>query len=69
VATFAIDVNVRFASASDRAAFAEELAATVNGLVGKYHDEQAPGSRDHRVVLALHPSVNPHTGTTEPEES
>ena len=69
VATFAIDVNVRFASASDRAAFAEELAVTVNGLVGKYHDEQAPGGRDHRVVLALHPSVNPHTGTTESEES
>ena len=69
VATFAIDVNVRFASASDRAAFAEELAATVNGLVGKYHDERAPGGRDHRVVLALHPSVNPHTGATESEES
>jgi DNA-binding transcriptional ArsR family regulator len=69
VATFAVDVNVRFASASDRAAFAEELTATVNGLVGKYHDEQAPGGRDHRVVLALHPSVNPRTGTTESEES
>ena len=70
VATFAVDVNVRFASASDRAAFAEELAATVTGLVGKYHDEQAPGGRDHRVVLALHPSViNAHTGTTESEES
>ncbi|WP_433288006.1 ArsR/SmtB family transcription factor [Pseudonocardia sp. CA-142604] len=69
VATFAVDVHVRFASASDRAAFAEELAATVNGLVGKYHDERAPGGRDHRVVLALHPSVNPRTGTTASEES
>ncbi len=59
VATFGVDATVRFASAADRAAFAEELAATVSALVGKYHDEKAPGGREHRVVLALHPSVNP----------
>jgi DNA-binding transcriptional ArsR family regulator len=69
VATFAIDANIRFASATDRAAFAEHLAATVASLVAKYHDEQAPGGREHRLVLALHPSVNPPTGTTETEES
>ncbi|MFI6261853.1 ArsR/SmtB family transcription factor [Micromonospora sp. NPDC051006] len=68
VATFALDGTVRFASASDRAAFAEELAAAVTALVGKYHDENAPGGREHRVVLALHPTVNPTTGT-ESEES
>ncbi|PZG02483.1 transcriptional regulator [Micromonospora deserti] len=66
VATFAVDATVRFASASDRAAFADELAAAITALVGRYHDEKAPGGREHRVVLALHPSVNP-TGT-EPEE-
>lgn len=69
VATFTIDANIRFASATDRAAFAEELAATVASLVGRYHDEQAPGGREHRVVLALHPSISPPTGTTETEES
>jgi DNA-binding transcriptional ArsR family regulator len=69
IATFAIDADIRFASATDRATFAEELAATVASLVSKYHDEQAPGGRAHRVVVALHPSVNPQTGTTEPEES
>ncbi|MEU5727107.1 helix-turn-helix domain-containing protein [Micromonospora sp. NPDC047738] len=68
VATFAIDATVRFASARDRAAFAEELAATVSALVSRYHDENAPGGREHRVVLALHPSVNPTTGN-ESEES
>ncbi|MCM0678676.1 helix-turn-helix domain-containing protein [Micromonospora phytophila] len=62
VATFAIDADIRFASAGDRAAFAEELAATVASLVGKYHDEQAPGGREHRVVVALHPGVTPPTG-------
>ncbi|MGS2617184.1 ArsR/SmtB family transcription factor [Micromonospora sp. LZ34] len=68
VATFAMDAEVRFASASDRAAFAEELASTLAALVSRYHDETAPGGRAHRVVLALHPSVTPTTGT-EPEES
>lgn len=68
VATFAMDAEVRFASAGERAAFAEELASTLAALVSRYHDESAPGGRPHRVVLALHPSVNPTTDT-EPEES
>jgi DNA-binding transcriptional ArsR family regulator len=58
VATFAIDGKIRFASAADRAAFAEELAEAVTALVGKYHDETAEGGRDHRVVVAVHPSVS-----------
>ncbi|MDH6465779.1 DNA-binding transcriptional ArsR family regulator [Micromonospora sp. A200] len=65
VATFAVDADVRFASATDRAAFADELAAAVAALVGRYHDEQAPGGRRHRVVLALHPSVDLSTGAAE----
>ena len=64
LATFAIDGEVRFASAADRAAFAEELAGAVTALVGKYHDEKAKGGRDHRVVVAVHPSV-----TTKPIET
>lgn len=59
VATFAIDGEVRFASAADRAAFAEELAAAVTALVSKYHDESAEHGRDHRIVVAVHPSVRP----------
>ena len=61
VATFALDGEVRFASAADRAAFAEELTTAVTTLVGKYHDEAAGKGRPHRVVVAVHPSV--------PEES
>ncbi|NUT95256.1 MAG: helix-turn-helix transcriptional regulator [Saccharothrix sp.] len=57
VATFAIDGEVRFASAQDRSAFAEELATAVAGLVAKYHDETAEGGRPHRVVVAVHPSI------------
>ncbi|MET9231500.1 helix-turn-helix domain-containing protein [Lentzea sp. NPDC003310] len=58
LATFALDGEVRFASAADRAAFAEELAGFMTQLVAKYHDEQSEGGRPHRVVVALHPSVN-----------
>jgi DNA-binding transcriptional ArsR family regulator len=57
VATFAIDGEVRFASAADRAAFAQELSGAVTALVAKYHDESAEQGRDHRVVVALHPST------------
>lgn len=57
VATFAIDGEIRFASAADRAAFAEELAGAVTSLVGKYHDESAEGGRVHRLVIAVHPAV------------
>jgi DNA-binding transcriptional ArsR family regulator len=56
LATFAADGEVRFASAADRAAFADELAQAVTALVGKYHDESAPGGRPYRVVVAVHPA-------------
>jgi hypothetical protein len=37
----------------------------VTSLVGKYHDEAAPRGRDHRVVVAVHPSLK-HDDETEP---
>ncbi|MEU5694865.1 helix-turn-helix domain-containing protein [Actinosynnema sp. NPDC020468] len=57
VATFALDGEVRFATAGDRARFAEELAGAVTALVAKYHDETAEGGRPHRVVVAVHPAA------------
>src|SRR6476469_253842 len=48
VATLGIDSEIRFASAADRAAFAGELAESVNALVAKYHHADAPRGRDHR---------------------
>jgi DNA-binding transcriptional ArsR family regulator len=59
LATFAMDGEIRFASAADRAAFAEELARSVTSLIAKYHDEHANGGRDHRVLVAVHPSLKP----------
>lgn len=57
LATFAIDGELRFASAADRAAFTQELAGAVTALVSKYHDESAEKGRDHRIVVAVHPSA------------
>jgi DNA-binding transcriptional ArsR family regulator len=57
LATFAIDAEVRFASAADRAAFAEELAGAVTALVSTYHDEGMGGGRPHRVIVAVHPRI------------
>lgn len=74
LATYAIDSEIRFASARDRAAFAEELASTVSDLVRRYHDETAERGRRHRFVVALHPSITkapaaPPPGTTTPKEN
>ncbi|MGG5174544.1 ArsR/SmtB family transcription factor [Pseudarthrobacter sp. J1763] len=60
LATFAIDADLSFSSAKDRAAFAEELGVTVTKLVDKYHDGgRTPIARPHRLVVALHPTLKP----------
>jgi DNA-binding transcriptional ArsR family regulator len=54
--TLAIDTEISFASAAERAAFTDELSAAVTSLVSRYHDESAPGRRPHRLVVASHPT-------------
>jgi DNA-binding transcriptional ArsR family regulator len=55
VATFAMDGEIRFATPADRAAFADELATAVTGLLGRYHSDTG---RKHRIVVAVHPAVD-----------
>jgi DNA-binding transcriptional ArsR family regulator len=55
LATLAIDTDVRFATAADRAAFTAELAAMLTELTSRYHDAHAAGGRWHRLVVAAHP--------------
>jgi DNA-binding transcriptional ArsR family regulator len=69
LATFAMDGEVRFASAADRSAFAEELANAVTELLAKYHDTKAIRGRDHRVIVAVHPSLKPTDSEIDEEES
>ncbi|WP_426005962.1 ArsR/SmtB family transcription factor [Paenarthrobacter sp. NyZ202] len=66
LASFAIDGEITFRSAADRAAFAEELGVAVTRLVDKYHDggtAVAGGGRKHRLVVVLHPALK--TPSTE----
>ena len=55
LATLAVDTEVRFQSAADRAAFTNELTEAIAKLVSKYHDGSAPAGRAHRLVIVAHP--------------
>jgi DNA-binding transcriptional ArsR family regulator len=55
LATLAVDTEVRFRSATDRAAFTSELTEAITKLVSKYHDQSAPGGRAHRLLVMSHP--------------
>lgn len=57
LSTFALDGEVRFKNAADRAAFIEDLSSQIGQLVQKYHEPAAASGRKHRIVLAIHPSV------------
>jgi DNA-binding transcriptional ArsR family regulator len=64
LATLAVDTEVRFRSATDRAAFSRELTEAIATLVSKYHDASTPGGRAHRLVVVAHPLPQ----KSEPEE-
>lgn len=61
--TLAIDTDIRFASAAQRAAFTTELATAIRALAARYHDETAPRGRWHRLVVAAHPHPDPPSNT------
>ncbi len=50
--TLTLQTDVRFKSAADRAAFAEELTAAIAELTAKYHDNTG---RAYRFTVAGHP--------------
>ncbi len=56
LASFALEVDVRFRSPADRTAFAEELTAKVAELASRYQDD-SPESRAYRFVIGGHPVV------------
>jgi DNA-binding transcriptional ArsR family regulator len=63
LATLAIDTEIRFRSAAERAAFSRELIEAVTALAARYHDQSAPGGRAHRLIVIAHPL--PHASNTE----
>jgi DNA-binding transcriptional ArsR family regulator len=61
LATLSLDMEIRFKSAADRAAFARDLTDAVMRLASQYHDPEAAGGRAHRLVVVAHPL--PETGS------
>jgi DNA-binding transcriptional ArsR family regulator len=57
LATLAIDTEITFKSAAERAAFTTDLTDAVTALVHRYHDAATPGGRAHRLVVVAHPLV------------
>lgn len=53
--TLTLDAEIRFRSAAERAAFADDLSAAVVALAARYHDEGASGGRWYRLVAFAHP--------------
>lgn len=64
LATLAVDTEICFRSAKDRAAFSRELTETIAQLVSRYHDPAASGGRAHRLVVVAHP-VQANAGSRE----
>jgi DNA-binding transcriptional ArsR family regulator len=57
IATLTLRSEIRFKSAEDRAAFADELATELGRLKAKYHDHQAPGGRTFHVWTGAYPAI------------
>lgn len=66
LATLTLEGEVRFASAQERSAFAEELAAQFARLVAKYHDQKTPGGRAFRFIVGGYPAVSKKDEEREP---
>ena len=58
-ATLTLDADIRFRTAAERRAFAEELTETIANLVARYNDETAPGSRSFRLLVGAYPASQP----------
>ncbi len=55
--TFTLQTEVRFATAADRTAFADELANEVARLTAKYHDEKTPKGRRYSFFIGGYPTI------------
>lgn len=57
LSTLTMETEIRFRSAGERTAFANELAESVARLTARYHDESVPGGRLYRVVVGTYPAI------------
>ncbi len=57
LSTLTIETEIRFATADDRARFADELTNFVAAQAAKYHDEKTAGGRAFRLTIAAYPQI------------
>jgi hypothetical protein len=57
VPTFALQSEVRFATAESRRQFTEELANAIARRIANYHDEDIAGGRAFKFVLGAYPGI------------
>lgn len=68
LATFTLQSEVRFATAQDRSAFAEELTREIARLAAKYHNEAAPGGRAFRFFIGGYPKLTKQSESEKEKE-
>jgi DNA-binding transcriptional ArsR family regulator len=54
VSTMAMDVDIRFATAESRSAFAREFSALISQLAAKYHSSEG---RSFRLIAGVYPAI------------
>lgn len=57
IATLTAETEVRFANATTRLHFSEELVTLVAQLAMKYHDAKAEGGRSFRLLVGAYPTI------------
>jgi len=66
LATLTVESEVRFADATSRKAFTEELTTAVARIVAKYHDTETKGGRAFRLMLGAWPQTPPQSAKDQP---
>jgi DNA-binding transcriptional ArsR family regulator len=62
--TLTLESEIRFSTAAARAAFAEELTASIAALAARYHDDHAPAGRRFRMLTVVHPAASVSDATS-----
>ena len=68
LATFTLETQVRFATAADQHAFAEELAGAVGELVAKYHDQTTAGGRRFTFMIGGYPTPRRRSAAAQKQQ-
>ena len=67
--TLTIQTDIRFASATARSAFTQELTEALGTLVARYHDEESRHGRSYRLVAGAYPAPKEEADGTPPRRT